>query len=94
MEMHVGYMLPMMCCAATMRKGCCNAGFRHEVMPLPFELQMLEVRPARAVSLPGTQVCRQTCLVPPACHLLPRLRCEAEAEEDIACAPHSIDWTQ
>ena len=61
-----------------MREGCCNAGFRHEVMPLPFELQMLEVRPTRPGSLLGTQTCEETSLVPPACHILARLRCVAE----------------
>ena len=34
--------------------GGCDAGFRHEVMPLPFELQMLEVRGALAVALLNT----------------------------------------
>ena len=73
----------------------CNAGFRHEVMPLPFELQMLEVRPTCAGSLLGhpdlrANVLGATCLPHPCQVAL----CGRRQRETLQARRLDSKWTQ
>lgn len=72
----------------------CTAGFRHEVMPLPFELQMLEVRTvrcwlARHLDMQVNVLCTTStaCSLLPAFHILAGLCCGAGAEDENVCTP-------